>query len=147
MESNLVQPWDRIESRKNTLNERPKRSKFLSTANLSSTTLRQNYMVTWPKRAPKQRRRPGQATKTGYSYRYQTVEVYKPISLKVSCFQLIFPVLLLVSRPHSGTGWTASCIAYVRWPPSLPGTESLSLKGLILSRWVRKKKDLKFIIL
>ena len=39
MEPNLVQPWDRIDYGKNTLNERPKRSKFLTTANLSSITL------------------------------------------------------------------------------------------------------------
>ena len=63
MESNLVQPWDRIDSGKNTLNERPKRSKFLTTANLSSITqwLQLHGHVT-KKGRQKQRRRPGQAT-------------------------------------------------------------------------------------
>ena len=63
MESNLVQPWDRMDSRKNTLNERPKRSKFLSTANLSSTTLRLELHGHVTKNGrQKQRRRPGQVT-------------------------------------------------------------------------------------
>ena len=63
MESNLVQPWDRIDSGKNTLNERPKRSKFLTTAYLSSITQRlQLHGHVTKKGRQKQRRRPGQAT-------------------------------------------------------------------------------------
>ena len=63
MESNLVQHRDRIESGKNTLNERPKRSEFLSTANLSSTTQRLQLHGHVTKRGrQKQKRRPGQAT-------------------------------------------------------------------------------------
>ena len=63
MESNLVQPWDRIDSGKNTLNERPKRSKFLTTANLSSITQRlQLHGHVTKKGRQKQKRRPGQAT-------------------------------------------------------------------------------------
>ena len=63
MKSNLVQPWDRIDSRKNTLNERPKGSEFLSTANLSSTTRRlQLHGHVTKKGRQKQKRRPGQAT-------------------------------------------------------------------------------------
>ena len=63
MESNLVQPWDRIDSGKNTLNERPKRSKFLTTANLSSITQRlQLHGHVTKKGRQKQKLRPGQAT-------------------------------------------------------------------------------------
>ena len=53
MESNLVQPWDRIDSGKNTLNERPKRSQFLTTANLSSITQRLQLHGHVTKGAPK----------------------------------------------------------------------------------------------
>ena len=63
MESNLVQPWDRIDSRKNALNECPKRSKFLSAANLSSKL---HGHVT--KKGAKTKAEAWTGNKTGYSY-------------------------------------------------------------------------------
>ena len=80
MESNLVQPWDRIDSGKNTLNERPKRSKFLTTANLSSITQRLQLHGHVTKKGRKNKGGGLDRQQTGYSY--MAPHSGNPLSLK-----------------------------------------------------------------